>query len=135
MPPTPPLTITLKSHTTTLYLLLPPSTPLTTLTNTLFEALTTSSPHLPLTPPTSISSLKLGLPKDTIPLTFQPLDESSLKGKQTLTSLGIKDGSILAFEVVNDEDGKEWDGEFTVVWASDDEDQSQSQSQSQGQGV
>ncbi|KAF3106947.1 hypothetical protein TWF569_005886 [Orbilia oligospora] len=134
MPPTPPLTITLKSHTTTLYLLLPASTPLTTLTTTLFETLTTSSPHLPLTPPTSVSSLKLGLPKDTIPVTFQPLDESSLRGKPTLTSLGIKDGTILAFEVVNNYEG-EWDGEFTVVWVNDEEDQSQSQSQSQGQGV
>ncbi|KAF3212648.1 hypothetical protein TWF106_009762 [Orbilia oligospora] len=128
-PPTPPLTITLKSHTTTLYLLLPASTPLTTLTTTLFETLTTSSPHLPLTPPTSVSSLKLGLPKDTIPVTFQPLDESSLRGKPTLTSLGIKDGTILAFEVVNHDYEGEWDGDFTVVWASDEEDQSQSQSQ------
>ncbi|KAK6496890.1 hypothetical protein TWF481_001871 [Arthrobotrys musiformis] len=126
MPPTPPLTITLKSHTTTIYLLLPPSTPLTTLQESLFETLTSTTQHLPLTPPTSVSSLKLGLPKDstTSTPTFQLLDEN-VRGKPTLSSLGIKDGSVLAFEVVEGE----WDGEFTVVWAGDEE-EGMSQSQS-----
>ncbi|KAK6344706.1 hypothetical protein TWF718_006666 [Orbilia javanica] len=127
-PPTPPLTITLKSHTTTVYLLLPPTTPLQALFEALFETLTSSTQHLPLPAPASIASLKLGLPRDTTPPTFQLLDESSLKGKPTLTSVGIRDGSVLAFEVV-DGGGDGWDGEFTVVWAADDEEMSQSQSQ------
>ncbi|RVD87032.1 uncharacterized protein DFL_005281 [Arthrobotrys flagrans] len=129
MPPNPPLTITLKSHTTTLYLLLPASTPLATLTTTLFTTLTSSTQHLPLPAPTSASSLKFGLPKDTTPLTFQHLDETTLKGKPTLSSMGIKDGAILAFEVVNEGEGEGWDGEFRVAWPGDDE---ESQSQSQG---
>ncbi|KAK6340138.1 hypothetical protein TWF730_001909 [Orbilia blumenaviensis] len=133
----PPLTIILKSHTTTLYLLLPPTTPISTLLTTLFQTLTsTPTHHLQLPIPTSSASLKLGIPRDhhhdstttnnsassqqQQTMVFTPMDEKTLRSNQTLTGLGIRDGQILAFEVVNEEEEEDkWDGGFVVQWPAE----------------
>ncbi|KAF3925140.1 hypothetical protein ABW20_dc0101147 [Dactylellina cionopaga] len=135
MPPsTPPLSLLLKSSKSTFFLLLQPNTPFSELQSQLQTLLTSNVAHLPeslITPPSGPSSLKLGLPKDPADPKkgFVTLDEATYKnGKGTITSAGIKDNSVVAFMVVNDEGS--WDGEFDVQWPADDYyDNSQSQSQ------
>ncbi|KAF3932691.1 hypothetical protein ABW19_dt0203103 [Dactylella cylindrospora] len=127
MPSQPPISLLLKSSTSTFFLILPstPSPTFSTLQSTLFSLLESNKPHLPdalrSNFPSSPEYLKLGLPKDSSDPKkgFVALDNATFKnGKGTVGSAGIKDGQVLAFAVV-DEGEDNWDGEFDVKWPVD----------------